>query len=1036
MDLSKLSDKDLEALSKNDLSSVSDEGLTILDSSQQTQSVQNGEMAPLNQYLSMSQGQQAQTKPDAFLDPINDINKQIAQAKTDISKFAEWGSNAISSLANSIPKNKEQAMMLAARAATSKELLPTAARVAPSLAIGLSMRQPTTIAGAAGQSGLMIPANLAGETLAQYVEWGLGGKQPTKESINAKVGSAIAASAPIYGGALKSAAAAVTLQTAGSLIDTGNLPDKKSAMISGSLGFGGGLLSRIGQGVQRSADAIDETAQQFASLGVKINDIPVHYLSPTGSSSSFRSSFVTGSSAAIKEAQFSAKMLAAAKANIADVSNVRVGGDIVSDLGEHLQGLNAAETAVAASSTDAATALANVRRAQSSLDQATKAGNSLESGAARTALVQANEQLNHALARDVQESVAVYAAGVGKTGSKVTPTNMKDYWETHVASRLEAYKSQQASIRFGEENLGFSPSQTLLTNKDISDAVSEAKKALGASNIEMPSISLPEGGDLSLSAIRDVRRQIADGAAWDAPAAQRRVFSAIGDRVAQKTRASIQRQFGETSLSNYDSANKWWRTISAAEDNPLGKSLFGRVVNDSALDSLTGNMVKGSADEYRAATSYINAVADGNPAMQAAMKKRLNSLVRDRLISDSSVTAASGTFQIDANKLLGNLKSVSRVNGLNVADLGFGSAEQLSTIRGALNKYAGASKLSSQELSDLYSKPEVIDALRLGNGLSRPVEEKVAEMVAKRRAYSAAVSAATGNTKGAAQDLAEANRLFSISGQSQTAAAAHLDQLNQSPLIQALSRGRTKSGVSFGISGASDDDFNKFTSYMLNSASGKIENKLALMAALEKENPLLRQEIGNRHLMNMLDDFAQTTNVGPNTTKALNYKKMDEFFTPLFSQNAGSESAMTKILIGDEAFISLSKMQLPVKRLADARRKLAGDSGFSEIANVAGAANMAATQSITGAFARRTGLRVLLDVKDSAGTAVTSLFLRNPTTFAIYKASGSIEKAIGSLPAKALAREVLINPELTQEIQRMKEQNQRLSEQEAQKSPQ
>jgi hypothetical protein len=79
---------------------------------------------------------------------------------------------------------------------------------------------------------------------------------------------------------------------------------------------------------------------------------------------------------------------------------------------------------------------------------------------------------------------------------------------------------------------------------------------------------------------------------------------------------------------------------------------------------------------------------------------------------------------------------------------------------------------------------------------------------------------------------------------------------------------------------------------------------------------------------------------------------------------------------------------------------------------------------------------MLRDTYDSAGSAVTSLFLRNPATFAAYRLSGDIERAVGSLPAKALARETLINPELKQEIQRMKEQNQRLSEQEAQKSPQ
>ena len=749
----------------------------------QAQPVEQAEVQPVVQ-------EQPVAAKAGIPDPMAQVDAQVAQAKTDVSKFADWGSNAISSLASSIPANKEQAMMLAARAATSKELLPTAARVAPALAVSLAMRQPTTALGAVRQSAIMAPANLAGETLAQYIEWGLGGKRPTKESINAKAGSAIAASAPIYGGALRSAAAAVTLQTAGSLIDTGNLPDKKSVLISGGLGFGGGLLSRVGQGVQRSADAIDETAQQFAALGVDLRDIPVHYLSPSGGSSSFRGSFVEGSRAALKEARFSAQMLTAARSNIANAANVRTGGDIVSDIGANLQGLTAAETAVCASSTEAATALANTRRAQTAFDQATTAGNTLQTGAARTSLTKAQEELNNVLARDVQESVAIYAAGVGKSGSKVTPTNMKDYWETHIASRLEAYKTQQASVRFGEANLGFPTNHTLLTHQDIADSITEARRSLNAANMELPTIRLPEGEELSLSAIRDIRRQIAEGAAWDAPASQRRVFSAIGDRIGTKTRASIQRQFGDTSLANYDSANSWWRTISAAEDNPLGKSLFGRVVNDSAVDSLTGNMVKGSADEYRSATAYINAVAAGNPVMQTAMTRRLNSIVRDKLISDSSVSAAAGTYQIDANKLFGNLRQVSKVNGFNVADLGFGSAEQLSTIRGALNRYAGAGRLSSQELSELYSQPEVIDALRLSNGLSRPVEEKVAEMVARRRAYSSAVSAATGNTQGAARDLAEANRLFGIAGQSETAAAAHLNQLNQSPLIQALSQGR------------------------------------------------------------------------------------------------------------------------------------------------------------------------------------------------------------------------------------------------------
>lgn len=989
--------------------------------------------------------QPAQVKPTGLPNPmadlatgVSDISASTSAAATDISKSIDW-------LSEKIPKSYSELGMaastlvgtspsdlydLAVKAA--KVAVPLSIRMAPPVALGLMTRQPTTIGTAARQSAGIYPANVLAENLAQYAEYGMGvGPRPSKESVKASLGKAIAPSAPMYGGPLRSAASQALGTVAGSLAETGNLPKKQDVMISGTLGFTGGLFDSFGRATGRNVANLEETSGQFGALGISMSDIPGHYLTPGVGAASYRRTAVSGSRSAEAEANLSRRMIEAAQRNIADASQVRAGGDIAADLGLNLQDLNRAELAACASSTEAASAQAAVNRAQTALNQANASADDLARGQSAQALQKAREELNLVLAKDVQEAAALFASGVTRRGLEANPTNMKGYWEEHIASRLEAYKDSQASLRYSQQSLGFAPDAPLIRRSDVVDAVTEARRDLGASGIEIPTLNLGDNEMLSLNDVRAIRRQVSGGASFDAPAAERRIYAAIGDRIAAKTRASVQRLHGEESLSNLDAANNWYRSIYEATDNPLGRSLFGRVVNDDAVSRLAGNMVKGKDDEYRSAVSYINSVTDGNPILQSAMTKRLNSIVREKLISDSSKLAGAGLYQIDANDLLTNLGRVSRTGRFNVEDLGFGNAEQLREIRTQLNRFGGMDRLSSSELAGLFSEPQIENALRMGGGLSAPVRSKVADMAAKRRAYSSAVSAATGNQALAARELAEANRLFAVSGQTSAAATNHLAQLNQSPLIQALSAGRGEGGRSFGLIGSQGEDFNSFIGYMMNSAVGRPAEKRALMNALQAENPLLRQEISHRYLMNLFDDLSRNTTAGVDTARKLDYGEMDKMFRPLFEHDTGSESSMMRTLLGEDAFNNLSRMAQPVRRLAQAERSLKGAAGYEAVATPVGIGTMVASGRLTGTFSQRNALKLIVDTYRDLGQHVTSFFYRNPTAFEAYRRTGQISTALGSLGSQAMARELTINPELRQEAAKLEERNKQ-----AQKSPQ
>jgi len=317
-------------------------------------------------------------------------------------------------------------------------------------------------------------------------------------------------------------------------------------------------------------------------------------------------------------------------------------------------------------------------------------------------------------------------------------------------------------------------------------------------------------------------------------------------------------------------------------------------------------------------------------------------------------------------------------------------------------------------------KPTIKNAIANGLNADKEIASAAAEVAAKRAIYDAAFMDATKEKTGLGQALTKAQKLFKDAGIAEGDARLIQAKVNANPIINQIKNGR-----SFGMEAGTEQDFGDFISFMTDPNRGTNRSKADFFRALDKENPTLRDSIRNRYLNDKLAVLVEGSD-NPMLKRQVNYQKAESLFDPL-NKDPANEKVLAKIIMGQDNYDRFEKLAPVFRIVAGAERKLGGTRAGSEVAQNVALGRVAATGKASGVFNVTRLKDMTYDLVNNNMVRLSGFMFRNPDAFEVYKATGSIQKAIGSVGSQALLREMAADSLLGEEIERDKQ---------TQKSPQ
>lgn len=976
----------------------------------QAQPVEQAEVQPIVQ-------EQPVAGKAGIPDPMAQVASEYSKFKDDVSSmgsvpsavmsFMQGAANKISK--ESIPTSLPELGALAVRAnAATNEALPEVARMAPVIAGGFMTRRGAPALQQIGET--TGPAAAIGELMGQVIEVAQGKRK--EFDLKGGTGRAIKMAIPSVGGAIKQASIGLAMQNLGDVVETGKLSTPGTNAIVGTIGAVGGFSNSLSEKIADSVFNADVKRRMLQEAGVDPAAIPSQYLFPNSSKQISLKATVAGSKDAIKDAAFHTQILNQAVGNVGDLVE---GGVIAKELGSYVNKFNASEAKVAALSKEAASAQLGVKAAEEALDAANQSKNAIASARAMNDLSAANDALNTIHANEINRAATALRLGVDPAGKAFTPDEAKRLY-TNLASSLDTFSDRTASAMYGKSALGFGANKKFIPTDEIASTIKSIKKGVNEMNIDVLS-DIPEGVDkLSLNEFRQIRKDVSDLAYSAKVNGDRRAASLLGqldNKIKQVGRDSVA-TLGEDSLNAYDKANSWYSGVLNARQNPLGRSILGETVKDEAVFSMVKNLVGGKSDEYASAIKYIDSVAAGNQEVQAAMKSRLNQVVRDSVISTNTIRNNLNDPILNVKTLLSDLRKVSENKNVRFSELGFGDKKQLSRINESFAKY-NVNSISQSEFDAFMRKPTIKNALANGYNADKEIASAAAEVAAKRQVYDSAFLEAINEKAGLQQSLSKAQKLLKDAGIAESDARAIQAKVNSNPIINQIKNGR-----SFGMSEGTEQDFGEFISFMTDPNRGTNRSKADFFRALDKENPVLRDSIRNRYLNDKLAVLVDGSD-NPMLKRQINYQKAESFFDPLVKDPA-NERVMAKIIMGGDTYDRFEKLAPVFRIVAKAERQLKGVKEGSELAQNIAIARSAARQNASGFYNVGRLKDAVYDLVNNNMVRVSGFLFRNPDAFEVYKATGSIQKAIGSVGAQAFARELAADKLLGKEVDRAVEQ--------------
>jgi hypothetical protein len=959
------------------------------------------------QHEQVAQEPSVSTQPS----PIADISGQYEKFKADVSRmgtipasvmsFMQSGINKLSS--EKLPTSLPELGQLAARATSAtNEALPEIARITPTLAAGFITKRGTpALTQIAETTG---PAAAIGEIMGQGVEMMQGKRK--EFDLKGGIGRAVKMAVPSVGGAIKQASIGLAMQNLGDVVETGKLSSTGTNAIVGTIGAVGGMANRLSDKIGENVFNADVKRRMLQEAGIDPTAIPSQYLFPNSSKQISLKATVAGSKEAIQDAAFHTQILNQAVGNVGDLVE---GGVIAKELGSYVNKFNAAEAKLAALSKETASAQLGVKAAEDALDAANQSRSATAVANAMNELENANNALNTIHANEINRAATALRLGVDPAGNVFTPDQAKKLY-TNLAASIDAFSDRTASAMYGKSALGFGSNKRFIPTDEIAKTIKSIKKGVNEMNIDILS-DIPEGVEqLSLNEVRQIRKDISDLAYSAKVNGDRRAASLLGNldnKVKQVARNSVA-GLGDESLQAYDKANAWYSSVLNARQNPLGRSILGETVKDEAVFSMVKNLVNGKSDEYSSAIKYIDSVANGNKEVQSAMKSRLNQIVRDSVISTNTIRNNLNDPVLNVKSLLSDLRKVSDNKNIRFSELGFGDRKQLNRINESFAKY-DVNSISQSEFDAFMRKPTIKNAIANGYNADKEIAAAAAEVAAKRAIYDAAFLNATNEKNELSKALTKAQKLFNDAGIAETDARLIQAKVNSNPIINQIKNGR-----SFGMAEGTEQDFGDFISFMTDPNRGTNRSKADFFRALDKENPTLRDAIRNRYLNDKLAVLVEGSD-NPMLKRKISYQKAESLFDPL-NKDPANERVIAKIIMGSDNYDRFEKLAPVFRIMAGAERKLGGGIAGREAAQIAGATRAATTGKTSGFFGVERMKDAIYDLVNNNMVRVSGFLFRNPDAFEVYKATGSIQKAIGSVGSQTLARELAADKLLGEEV--------------------
>jgi len=798
------------------------------------------------------------------------------------------------------------------------------------------------------------------------------------------------------------------------LVETGKV-SPSAAVINAGVGTFIGGLNTVGDRMAKTALARETARITFEAAGIPFSDVPIQYIVPQSGRFSDRLIPIVDSNASRQDAAFRQTVLDRAQAGASELVE---GGAIAQELQQFVNTLDETDKLFASQSNEAAKAALAVQDAEAALDLAMNNPAMIEGrDAANQAVNAARENLRLTRAMDIKRAAAAYSVGQTPEGLVYSPSESAGVWENRVRRPMDALIKTEAERRFSPNLIGIKPDQGLLTVNDLTDSINTVKTRLNAGDGELAinfTKQFGEDASLTLNDIRAVRKNLMDSLD-NAPEGNKRadaLILALDAEIANRTRASIEGIAGKEGLAAYDSANRYYRGVMQAKTNPQGRALLGRKVNDEAADALVSKMANGNYDEYNAAIKYIDSVATDAPEMQVAMKRRLNEIVRNTLVSKRTTNPGAKNQILDVDGLLSDIEKIGaskmRNKAFRIEELGFGTSEQIRETRNTLRGFVGRT-MSEADLKDFYASPAVIRALSSGIGFSEAARASAARIGSAQNAYAAEMLRISGSQGKASILLTRARDMARTAGLNLDETNALIAKQKTDPVLSAFSGGRY-----FGLKpNEAQPDFGRFIGFLENPNQGTLAEKKSLIRALEKQNPRLFEQIKSRFLVDKLLATANPRN--PNLRFDLDYQGLDQVLYPSNISDKANLVAVTEIVLGPETFAQLNKIGPLIAQVAKSERILASTNPSIQAkraGQVVGGLRALPEGKLAGAVGTGATASAFYEFIDSARGHLAAFFLQNPIAFKVYQGTGNIAKALGSLGTQRAATLLANDPEL------------------------
>ncbi len=879
-----------------------------------------------------------------------------------------------------------------------EQQLPTIARIGIPLAAAPFTSGMSTLPMLAAQGA----ASALGEIAGQAAEGGgFRGGDVTRAAITGGAGSylptwasrSIAQSLPAKAGEiLAKGGVGATIQggagVAGELAKAGiegNLGERAANLgglagekwIDAAIGFGFGIGSGIGQAV-RKTDADRKVAVEIFGR----QELPPEAIDLAFAGAARRRTEATGVSAMDPITESMASRLQGL------AGTPPVGAELTKQLAPYAGAIDDVQSKVAALRNDVETKRQLLEQARQNYgdvqgDVVAKAESEL--AAARRELADAD------LSALRNEAFKLQQAKLGD--AYVDFATLRNLYVERVQKPLDEFLTNKSKAMY--EAVGVPGAAPLIDGSDIERAIDAAALAKSASPEETASITnrirsriiagKNENNEfvyrqLSLNDVRsmrsDLQKMLVEASTGTTRANS--LVNAADAQIAAATRRQIEKIAGDSALKAYDEANAYWRNYSRARQNPLARVLMARTPNDESVQTMVSKLVqKGpGSDEYVGVNRYIEAVADGAPEVQAEMKSQIMSLVRGGVVAKNMKGGI-----VDVDGLANDIASMER-NKFSVSDLRLGTAKELRTIASLANK-AGLSKsqLTQEQLTEIIESPGVQDAILSGRNFSVAASKPIAEIAAVEQIRAGRFMESAGLAKRAQELYNKANANLTKSNADFNRVKAKLDTLEADPIAVAMSGGKN-----FGLTGKVQQDFDSFIGSILNPGATAPDDVKALMVAIDKKSPELRENIAMRAMHDRLKWVTENARTGGKTVE---YKRALE-------EMADTEySNRLRIVLGNERYSKLEGMRRELERLnaIDNAANLRGTVvGLKEAAV---AARGAATGSMTGGSGFFVGS--VLGLLERGRYKAASVILSKPDVWRAYSQIGNLEKAIETL---------------------------------------